>query len=305
MKVVLGRLAGVVGVVLAVTATAWLLLAVLRPDLFPPDDRILPVRLAEVLWDVARLEFGQSTALVGRPQVDDVLGAGIPADLQLLLGGVACGLALGVGTAVACAGRPDGPLAQLAGAIAVVTQCLPVYVVGLFLLLTFGERIGTAGLPVGIPLQYVGLGEGGPLRWLAAIAVPWVVLGLPLAGITFRMMRGSMADADREDFLLVARAKGLGPAAVRLRHQGRYALAPTLALAGAAVNATIVNLAIVERVFGAPGTFRTLSSAVGSADVPLLIGLTVLTATYVTVGSLAVDLALRWIDPRIGAGARA
>jgi len=304
VKLLAGRLAGAAGVVAAVTATAWLLLAVLRPDLFPPDPRGLPERLAAVLWDAARFRFGQSTGLVGEPQVADVLRGGIPADLQLLVGGVACGLALGVGGAVACAGRPDGPLAQAFGALAVLAQCVPVYVVGLFLLLTFGERIGTAGLPVGIPLQYVGLGEGGPARWLGAIVVPWVVLGLPLAGITFRMMRGSLRDAGREDFLLTARAKGLRPLAIRLRHQGRFALAPTLALAGAATNATLVNLAIVQRVFGAPGTLANLDEAVATADAGLLVGLSFLIATYVALGSLAVELALRAVDPRIGAGAR-
>jgi peptide/nickel transport system permease protein len=304
MRLVLGRLAGAAGVVLAVTATAWLLLAVLRPDLFPPDPRSLPVRLGETMWDAARFRFGQSTELRGRPDAAAVLRAGVPVDLQLLLGGIACGLALGIGTAVACAGQPDGPLAQVAGAVAIVAQCVPVYVVGLFLLLTFGERIGTAGLPVGIPLQYVELGEGGPVRWLAAIAAPWIVLALPLAGITFRMMRGSMREAGGEDFLLAARAKGVGPAALRLRHQGRFALAPTLTLAGAATNATLINLAIVERIFGASGSFRRLDDAVATADAGLLLGLTFLIALYVTVAGLVIDLALRMVDPRIGAGAR-
>ena len=303
MKFVLTRLAGVVGVVVAVTATAWLLLAVLRPDLFPPDPRPLPERLAEALWDAAHLDFGRSTELTGSREIADVLRAGVAADLQLLAGGVAAGLALGVGAAVACAGRPDGQLSQAAGALAVLAQCMPVYVVGLFLLLTFGERIGSAGLPAGIPLRYVGLREGGVGRWLGAIVIPWIVLGLPLAGITFRMMRGSMRDADREDFLLVARAKGLRRLRIRLLHQGRFALAPTLALAGAATNATLVNLAIVERVFGAPGTLGALDEAVADADVGLLIGLTVLIATYVSVGSLVVDLALRRLDPRTRAGA--
>ncbi len=299
MRRLAGRLAGVAGVVAAVFATAWLLLAVLRPDLFPPDPRPLPVRLGEAMWDAARFDFGRTSMLGGAPEVGDVLVAGLPADLQLLAGGVAAGLALGMGTAVACAGRPDGPLAHAAGAVAVVAQCAPVYVVGLFLLLTFGDRIGTAGLPAGIPLQYVGFTEGGPGRWLLAILAPWVVLGLPLAGVTFRMMRGSLRDSAGEDFLLAARARGVVPRVLRLRHHARFALAPTITLAGAATNATILNLAIVERVFGASGTFRHLDDAVASADVGLLLGLTFVTAAYVAVAGLVVDAALRRVDPRI------
>ncbi len=299
MKRLAGRLAGVAGVVAAVFATAWLLLAVLRPDLFPPDPRPLPVRLGEAMWDAARFDFGRAYTLGSAPEVGDVLRSGLPADLQLLTGGVAVGLALGIGTAVACAGRPDGLLAHVAGAVAVVAQCAPVYVVGLFLLLTFGDRIGTAGLPVGIPLQYVGFTEGGPARWLLAIVAPWIVLGLPLAGVTFRMMRGSLRDSAQEDFLLAARARGVGARVLRLRHHARFALAPTITLAGAATNATILNLAIVERVFGASGTYRHLDDAVATADVPLLLGLTFVTATYVAVAGIVVDAALRRLDPRL------
>ena len=299
MRRLAGRVAGVAGVVAAVFATAWLLLAVLRPDLFPPDPRPLPVRLGEAMWAAARFDFGRTYTLGGAPEVGDVLLAGLPADLQLLAGGVAAGLALGIGTAVACAGRPDGPLAHAAGAVAVVAQCAPVYVVGLFLLLTFGDQIGTAGLPVGIPLQYVGFTEGGPGRWLLAILAPWIVLGLPLAGVTFRMMRGSLRDSAQEDFLLAARARGVGSRVLRLRHHARFALAPTITLAGAATNATILNLAIVERVFGASGTFRHLDDAVASADVGLLLGLTFVTAAYVSVAGLVVDGALRRLDPRL------
>ena len=180
-----------------------------------------------------------------------------------------------------------------------VAQCAPVYVVGLFLLLTFGDRIGTAGLPVGIPLQYVGFTEGGPGRWLLAILAPWIVLGLPLAGVTFRMMRGSLRDSAREDFLLAARARGVGSRVLRLRHHARFALAPTITLAGAATNATILNLAIVERVFGASGTYRHLDDAVATADVGLLLGLTFVTAAYVAVAGVVVDGALRRLDPRL------
>jgi hypothetical protein len=73
--------------------------------------------------------------------------------------------------------------------------------------------------------------------------------------------------------------EGGGPPRLRLRHQARVALAPTLTLAGAATNATLINLAIVERVFGASGSFRRLDDAVATADVGLLLGLTFLIAS--------------------------
>jgi len=96
-------------------------------------------------------------------------------------------------------------------------MCAPVYVVGLLLLLTFGSGIALVDIGVTIHTTYVPFGEN-PIRWLGAIVVPWIVLGLPVAGLCLRMMRGATVEVVHEEYIRAAAAKGLSERAVLRRH---------------------------------------------------------------------------------------
>ena len=82
-------------------------------------------------------------------------------------------------------------------------MCTPVYVVALMVLLLFGAGLGMVGFAAHIPTTYVPFSES-PLRWAGALLVPWLVLGLPLAGVSLRMMRASMSEVLDEDYLRTA-----------------------------------------------------------------------------------------------------
>ena len=108
------RLAGVAWVVVSATAAAWLLVHLLRPNLFAGEHGVLPVRLWHFL-ERAFLHFDFGTSATGsRRPVATLIRAGLPADVSLLTGGLATGLALGVGGALVCARRPRGPLSRRA-----------------------------------------------------------------------------------------------------------------------------------------------------------------------------------------------
>lgn len=151
-------------------------------------------------------------------------------------------------------------------------------------------------LPVAIPLQYVEFDES-PTGWLAALIVPWFVLGLPLAGLCFRVMSGLTVEVQGAQYVQAARAKGLTHRAVVLRHAAPSGLIGTLTLVGAATNVTIVNLALLEPVFGIPGVYRDLPRAAGSSSPDEVLGLTLVSAVLVVTSNLLVDLVLRAIDP--------
>ncbi|MBI5103398.1 MAG: ABC transporter permease [Solirubrobacterales bacterium] len=285
------RLLGAALLTVAATAVAWLLLRLLRADLFPPGESV-PAGLAEVLERIyLHGDFGR----VGARELGDVVRERLPADLAILGGAMAVGLALGVAGGAWCATHPRSVLARALDTVAMVSISTPVYVVGLGALLLFGA--GIASVAGFIPVQYVEFGED-PLRWLGSCIVPWLVLGLPLAGLLLRMMRGSLLDVLHEDYLRLARAKGLREHAVVRRHALPVALAPTLNLAGAAVPLLLLNLALVERVFSVPGIFADVRNVVGTADVPYVLALTTIAAALTTLASVAVDLALAWLDPR-------
>jgi peptide/nickel transport system permease protein len=293
------RLAGVAGVVVLTTACAWLLFHVLRPELFRGrgDTGSLPHYLERAFlhFDFGRSEQG------GRRPVADLIREGLPADLSLLAGGLVVGLGLGVAGGVACARRPRGLASRSAQVLAMVAMCAPVYVVGLMGLLFFGEDIGVMPFGTGIPLRYVEFADS-PAGWLGALIVPWIVLGLPLAGMCLRTMLGQMVEVGDEEYVRAARAKGLTEWALLRRHVAPAALAPTAMLASAATPLLLTNLVLVEQVFSIPGVFRDLTRSIGTANTPLILGMTAVGALLIAITTLLFDLFLMWLDPRVRVG---
>jgi peptide/nickel transport system permease protein len=296
-RLVLGRLVSGTAVVVAVVALTWLTVYALRPNIISDGSSVVG-QLSGYL-ERAFLHFDLGVTIrPGSPSVADVLRAGVGADLSLLVGGVVVGVTIGVVGGALAALQPRSPAARAAEVVALFAFAGPVYVVGLGLLLLFGAEIAAVPLPVGIPLSYVEWGES-PARWFGALLIPWLVLGLPLGGLCFRVMAQTTVQALGEPYLQTARAKGLGRGRVVLRHAAPSGLVPTLTLAGAATSTTLLNLVLLEPVFSVPGSLRAFSVVVGTTDVHLLLGLVLEIAALVVVMNLLVDLALYVLDPRV------
>jgi peptide/nickel transport system permease protein len=291
------RAAGVALVVVLTTACAWVLFHLLRPSLFRGDGQSLPEYLERAFL---HFDFGRSEQGSRRP-VADLIREGLPADVSLLAGGLAFGLGAGVFGGIACARNPRGVASRAAQALAMVGLCAPVYVVGLMALLLFGEDIGIFPFGVGIPLRYVEF-DASPAGWLGALIVPWIVLGLPLAGMCLRTMLGQMTDVGEQDYVRAARAKGLTEGQILRRHVAPAALAPTAMLASSAMPLLITNVVLVEQVFSVPGVFRDLTRSIGTANVPLILGMTAVGALLIALTTLLFDVFLTWLDPRVRTG---
>ena len=291
MRAVTVRILGAIAVVVLCTAAIWVALHVLRPEAFHGDGSLGHYLQRAFL----HFDLGFSNRL-NRP-VADVVREGVPADVQLLIGGVLAGLALGVAGGLYCAARPNGIAALVLHVVAMIGVCAPVYVVGLLTLLLFGNGIARLA-DLGIPLTYTAFGDH-PGRWLTSMILPWLVVGFPLAGAALRMMRAQSIEVRGEDSLRTARAKGLSERAVFRRHVLRPSIAPVVAMVGATANATLLNMVLVERAFSVPGVFQNLSGAMDNGDFPILFALTIVGAAIVCAGNVAADLALRLIDPRV------
>lgn len=290
------RLVGAALVVVVVTALAWWLFHLMRPELFPAAPS-WPQQWRDYLTGVfLHFDLGQSRA-AGNPDVAWVLRQGLPADASLFFGGLAAGVCGGLLAGAYAARHRRGRLAGLINGAGMVALCSPVYVVGLGLLLLFGSEIGMVGVPVGI-LKYVAFADD-PLRWLGALVVPWLVLGAPLAGLVARIMYGATRDALDEDPVRTALAKGVSPRRALLRHAAPLGAAPALAVVSASANVLVTNMILTERVFQVPGVFLRLPPAVGSADVAMILGLTLVGAAFVATTSLLLDLTLLALDPRV------
>jgi peptide/nickel transport system permease protein len=284
----LRRLLSVVGVMLTVAALVWLMLHGLRPESFFPDPRPLPVELADYLWHAfVHFDLGRSTEVPFTP-VSDLIATDLPADVSLLAGAFLFGLAAGSLGGVVAARFAGTPIAGALHVVAVFLLSAPVYWLGLVVILVLEPGVGTYE-PV----------SKAPLQWASALALPWMVAGAPLAAACLRMSRSGVRDAENEDFVRTAVAKGLGPWAVTLRHTLPAAGAPVMVLAAAYTPLLVGNVVLVEQVFNIPGVFRRIPHAVSEADFPLLQGLTIVGAAMVVIMNLTVDVALARLDPRV------
>jgi peptide/nickel transport system permease protein len=294
-KFVLTRVATVVIVIVGVTALTWLSINALRPDIRAGDDRFIFFALGDYLQS-AFLHFDFGSSRTSRREISDLIRQGLPADLSLLGGALAFGLGAGIAGGAYCAARPRTTWARVLESSAALAMCAPVYVVGLMVLLLFGSGLGMVGSV--IPTTYVPFAES-PVRWAGALLAPWIVLALPLAGVSLRMMRAAMTDVLDEDYLRTARAKGLRSRTIVRRHALPSAVAPVFTLTTVTMPVVVTNLVLIEQVFSIPGVFTGMKRSIAVGDFDLLFALTAVAAGFVAVAGLVADFALTWLDPRM------
>jgi peptide/nickel transport system permease protein len=296
VKFLARRMVALVAVVVMVTVVTWISIHGLRPEAFAYDQRPTLEQLGDYLVNAfLHFELGNSWEN-NQPPVAGMLREGLPADLWLLAGGMAFGLLLGLSAGAYVGSRPRAPLARGIEAVSMFFLCAPVYVVGLSLLLLFGGGIAVTGIGF-IPVKYVPF-EESPIRWVGSMLVPWIVVGLPLAAVCERMMNSSMREVLHEEFIRTALSKGITHRRMLRRHAVPAAAAPVLTLAGVSVPVMVTNMVLVELTFSIPGVFQSFRSSMDNEDYPVIMGIVITAAVLVALGSLLVDLALAWLDPK-------
>ena len=296
VKFLARRLVALAAVVLMVTVVTWISIHGLRPEAFAYDQRPTLEQLVDYITQAfLHFELGNSWEN-NQPPVAGMMREGLPADLWLLAGGMAFGLVLGLTAGTYVGSRPRRPLARALEAVSMFFLCAPVYVVGLSTLLLFGGGIAVTGVGF-IPVKYVPF-EDSPIRWLGSMIVPWIVVGLPLAAVCERMMNSSMREVLHEEFIRTALSKGISNRRMLRRHAVPAAAAPVLTLAGVSVPVMVTNMVLVELTFSIPGVFQTFRSSMDNEDYPVIMGIVISAAVLVALGSLLVDLALAWLDPK-------
>ena len=262
-------------------------------------DQPLWVQFADYMNRIAHLDLGYSFRF-SRP-VASLIFERLPATLALtvptLLLAFAAGSLLGV-----IAARRAGRLTDAAVSVAaLVFYAMPIFWIGILMIVLFGVKLGwfpTDGMVT------VGAGYSG-IAYLADVAhhmvLPVVTLSLFHTAFYARLMRASMLEAYGQDFVTTARAKGLSETRVAYRHVLRNALLPVTTVFGLQIANLLGGAVLVETVFGWPGLGRLAFDSVLSRDLNLLLGILLLSSIVVVTANILVDVAYRWLDPRIGA----
>jgi len=169
---------------------------------------------------------------------------------------------------------------------------IPEFWAGILLILFFSVRLHLAPAG-GVP------GWSAGLRGLLALILPAVALGLPRAAVLGRMVRGAMLETLGEEYVQVARGKGLSERRVLYRCALRNAILPIVTLSGLLGAQLIAGSILIENVFSLPGVGRLAFQAIGARDLPLVEGTVVVIAALIAVLNFAVDITYTFLDPRI------
>lgn len=246
-------------------------------------DRPVPVQYARYVLRLAQGDLGRS--YVQKTQVADLVLSRLPATLLLLAGAIFFELLIGIPAGIFAATRRGRPadrwimMASFAGVSA------PQFVVGLLLLYVFANLLGW--FPMG------GFGT------LAQLILPALTLGIAGGGWYARMMRSSMVEVLRQDYVRTARAKGLGPVKVVLVHALRNGVLPIVAMVGLDVGFFMSGAVVVESVYGWPGIGQLAWIGIQRVDIPVIMGVTLVAAIGILIGNLVADLITPLIDPRV------
>jgi peptide/nickel transport system permease protein len=246
-------------------------------------DRPLPVQYVSYLGRLAQGDLGRS--YVQKAEVSTLIWSRLPATLLLMAGAIFFELLIGLPAGIYAAARRGRTADRGIMMLSFAGVSTPQFVVGLLLLYLFAYLLGW------FPLSGYGT--------LSHLALPALTLGIAGGGWYSRMIRSSMVEVLRHDYIRTARAKGLSERGVILVHGLRNAILPVIAMIGLDIGIFMSGAVVVESVFGWPGIGQLAWQAIQRIDIPIIMGVTLVAAVAIVLGNLLADLVAPLIDPRI------
>ena len=246
-------------------------------------DKPFIVQYGYYLAGLVQGDMGRS--YLQKTEVAELVWSRLPATLLLMLGAIVCELVLGLTMGIVAALWRNKAVDQVLMITSFVTVSAPQFVVSLLLLYIFAVKLGW--FPIG------GYGT------FAHLVLPAMTLGILGSGWYSRMMRSSMIDVLRADYIRTARAKGLTRGRIVLRHALPNAILPIIAMIGIDIGIFMGGIVVVESVFGWPGIGQLAWQAIQRVDIPIIMGVTLVSAFAIVLGNLLADLIAPLVDPRI------
>ena len=273
----------------------------------------LYVQYGRFLLDAAQFDFGQSYSIAQGDSVRSVLADKIPVTLELSLYGQLIGIFLGIPLGVISAVKQDTLTDHVGRVGALSGISIPIYWSGPMLILLFSTylsifpasgRIGSTifldSITGMVTIDTLLLGR--PDAWVSAVMhlfLPAMTIGIYSMALISRMMRSSMLEVVRQDYMRTARAKGQGSKITVMKHGFRNALIPVTTIIGIQFGSLLGGAVLTETVFGIGGIGTMLVAAIGANDYPLVQGTVLTFALLFTLVNLVVDITYSYLDPRI------
>src|SRR5438270_2474476 len=297
------RLVQAIPVLVGISILSFLMLALIPGDpvtIFAGDKPLTPERAAELrhqygldrplpiqYWDYAShaLRGDLGVALRSQRPVLDSIVEVLPGTVQLTLSALTIAAFLGIATGIVAAVAHGTWLDTAIMGVAMLGISTPVFYSALLLILFFSFTLA----------WFPATGQGGPER----LVLPATALGLSSAAVLARLVRSSVLEVLHQEYVVTARAKGLAPTLVLLRHALKNALIPAVTMLGLQLGALLGGAVVTETIFSRPGVGRLAVDAILNRDFPLVQGTVLFAAAIYVLVNLAVDVSYAIIDPRI------
>jgi peptide/nickel transport system permease protein len=255
-----------------------------------------PLLLQYVDWAAGVLSGDLGRSFHSGIPVSREVGRRLPVTAELGLLSILFSVGIGLPVGVVAAANRGRWLDHAARTLAVALMCAPVFWVA-----TLVIAYGGAWLNWAPPLEYRPPWEA-PFQHLGTMVIPAIILGgAPMGAIT-RLTRTQMLEALQQDYVRVARAKGLSDSTVVSRHALRNALLPLVTYVGVQMPVILGGSVLVESIFQIPGMGQYVVGAIGLRDFPIIQGANLVIAVGVVGANLIIDASYTWLDPRLRTG---
>jgi len=254
-------------------------------------DQPLPVQYAKWMGHIVRGDLGNS--LRTRRPLSEELKLRLPVTLQLAMMAAVIGTIPAVAVGVLAAVKRNSWADYATTIVTLVGISVPNFLLATLLVLCFSFWLKWLP-PIGFKKFTV-----DPVQNIKTMIMPAIALGLPLAAVIMRNTRSAVLEVLSQDYVRVARAKGLASNAVLTRHVLRNASIPIITVAGIQFATLLGGTIIIERIFGLPGVGRYIYDAISNRDYPVVQGVTLVISTMFVIISVLVDILYAVSDPRL------
>jgi peptide/nickel transport system permease protein len=257
-------------------------------------DQPLPIQYLTLM---KKIFIGQLTSYASSQNVTEQIWRGLPATLSLTIGAAVLWMVLAVVFGYLSAIHSGKFTDRALTILSLVGISMPVFWLAAILLYFFTFKIELFPTSSYIPLTK------DPLKWASHLILPWFTLAILYVGFYSRVLRSNMLDVMNEDYVRTARAKGISERQVRIKHVLRNSMIPIVTLFGLDFGAVVGGGAILtETVFNINGVGLYAGRAIGSLDLPPLMGVTMFGAFFIVFFNTVVDILYAFLDPRIRLG---
>lgn len=313
MKVIMKRIAAAIPVLFIVSIMVFLMLQLLPGDPATvilgqeatPEaieamreqlglNQSLPIQYFHWLGNVLQGNLGQS--LVDGTSVNDLIAERLPATLELAFGSFLVALLIALPCGILSAARPNTIVDHICTFISLIGMSIPHFWLGMMCIILFAVELGLFPASGYVPFF------DDPAENLRTIILPVVATGFRESAVLTRMVRSSMLEVMQSDYIRTAKAKGLGEKTILFGHALKNAMIPVITTSGIMLAGLLGGLVITETIFNIPGYGKLIIDSVFNRDFITVQSAILVSAVFVVVVNIAVDILYALVDPRIRLG---